>query len=109
MIVYLWDAPPRCGVSCSLEKAKEAAGITLIFGHAPTARVESARLSLSGALESAYARTGQVWQAVRSEDGMVMWEPCAVGLGRPHGRHGLARHPIGQVGHAVALDDDRSF
>jgi hypothetical protein len=29
MIIYLWDAPPRCGVSGSLEKAQEAAGTTL--------------------------------------------------------------------------------
>ena len=80
MIVYLWDAPPRCGVSGSLEKAQEAAGTTFIAGHAPSARVESARLSFSAALEPRYARTGRVWQA-HTEDGVVTWEPGDTGLG----------------------------
>src|SRR5580693_6586806 len=75
MIIYLWDAPPRCGVSGSLEKAQEAAGTTLIAGHAPSARVESARLVFSAALESAYARTGRVWQARSAKDGVITWEP----------------------------------
>jgi hypothetical protein len=81
MIIYLWDAPPRCGVSGSLEKAQEAAGTTLIAGHAPSARVESARLVFSAALESAYARTGRVWQARSAKDGVITWEPGDTGLG----------------------------
>lgn len=81
MIIYLWDAPPRCGVSGSLEKAQEAAGTTLIAGHAPSARVESARLVFSAALEPAYARTGRVWQARSAKDGVITWEPGDTGLG----------------------------
>lgn len=81
MIIYLWDAPPRCGVSGSLEKAQEAAGTTLMAGHAPSARVESARLTFSAALEPAYARTGRVWQARSPEDGVITWEPGDAGLG----------------------------
>jgi len=80
MIIYLWDAPPRCGVSGSLEKAQEAAGTTLIAGHAPSARVESARLAVSAALEPAYDRTGQVWQARSAKDGVITWEPGDTGL-----------------------------
>ena len=79
MIVYLWDAPPRCGVSGSLEKAQDAAGTTLIADHAPYARVESARLAHSVALEPAYARTGQMWQARRAEGGVITWEPGDTG------------------------------
>jgi hypothetical protein len=81
VIIYLWDAPPRCGVSGSLEKAQEAAGTTLIAGHAPSARVESARLVFSAALEPAYARTGRVWQAHSAKDGVITWEPGDTGLG----------------------------
>jgi hypothetical protein len=81
MIIYLWDAPPRCGVSCSLEKAQQAAGTTLMDGHAPSARVESARLEFSAALEPAYARTGRVWQARSAQDGVITWEPGDAGLG----------------------------
>lgn len=81
MIIYLWDAPPRCGVSGSLEKAQEAAGTTLIASHAPSARVESARLVFSAALEPAYARTGRVWQARSAKDGVITWEPGDTGLG----------------------------
>ena len=81
MIIYLWDAPPGCGVSGSLEKAQEAAGTTLIAGHAPSARVESARLVFSAALEPAYARTGRVWQARSAQDGVITWEPGDTGLG----------------------------
>src|SRR5580693_2155123 len=81
MIIYLWDAPPRCGVSGSLEKAQEAAGTTLRTGHAPSARVESARLVFSAALEPAYARTGRVWRARSAKDGMITWEPGDAGLG----------------------------
>jgi len=87
MIIYLWDAPPRCGVSCSLEEAQEAAGTTLIAGHAPSARVESARLAISAALEPAYVRTGRVWQARSAQDGVITWEPGDTGLGpRPKPR-----------------------
>jgi hypothetical protein len=75
MIVYLWEAPPRCGVSSSLEKAQETAGTILIAGSAPSARVESARLALSAALEPAYVRTGLAWQARRAEGGAIRWEP----------------------------------
>src|SRR5580700_1495921 len=88
MIIYLWDAPPRCGVSGSLEKAQEAAGTTLIAGHAPSARVESARLVFSAALESAYARTGRVWQARSAKDGVITWESGCLPATR-----GLAGHP----------------
>jgi hypothetical protein len=93
MIIYLWDAPPRCGVSGSLEKAQEAAGTTLVAGHAPAARVESARLAFSAALEPAYARTGRVWQARSAKDGVITWEPGDTGLG-PHERRFAARPPI---------------
>jgi hypothetical protein len=80
MIIYLWDAPPRCGVCGSLEMAQEAAGTTLSAGHAPSARVESARLAFSTALEPSYARTGRVWQARSAEDGVITWEPDDTGL-----------------------------
>ena len=92
MIIYLWDAPPRCGVSCSLEKAQEAAGTTLMDGHAPSARVESARLEFSAALEPAYARTGWVWQARSDQDGVITREPGDAGLG-PQRRRILAGLP----------------
>lgn len=75
MIVWLWDAPPRCGVSGSLEKAQEAAGTVLIAGSAPSARIEAARLALSTTLESAYVCTGQAWQARHAEGGAIRWEP----------------------------------
>ena len=74
MIVWLWDAPPRCGVAGSLRKAQEAAGTILIAGGARAARVESARLALSTALELAYERTGESWQARRAGRG-IRWEP----------------------------------
>jgi hypothetical protein len=77
MIIYLWEVPPRCGVSGSLGKAQEAAGTILVVDHAPSARVESARLALPVARESAYVRTGQVWQARRAEGGLITWEPEA--------------------------------
>ena len=92
MIIYLWDAPPRCGVSGSLEKAQEAAGTTLIPGHVPSARVESARLAFSAALEPEYARTGRVWQARSEKDGVITWEPGDAGLG-PQRRRILAGLP----------------
>ena len=99
MILYLWDAPPRCGVSGSLEKAQEAAGTTLIAGHAPSARVESARLAFSAALEPGYARTGQVWQA-HTKDGVVTWEPGDTRLAaRPGPR--FAGRPQVYVGHGT--------
>jgi hypothetical protein len=75
ILLYLWEAPPRCGVSGSLEKAQETAGMMLIAGSAPSACVESARLTLSTALEPAYVRTGRVWQARLAEDGAIRWEP----------------------------------
>jgi hypothetical protein len=74
VIVWLWDAPPRCGVSGSREQAQEAAGTILIAGRAPSAWVESARLALSAALEPAYVRTGQAWQAHPTEGGGLRWE-----------------------------------
>jgi hypothetical protein len=79
VILYLWEAPPRCGVSGSLERAQETAGTILIAGRAPSARVEAARLALSMALESAYVRTGQAWQARRAEGGAIRWEPTGSG------------------------------
>jgi hypothetical protein len=90
----------RCGVSCSLEKAQEAAGTTLIAGHAPSARVESARLAVSSALEPAYARTGQVWQARSAKDGVITWEP---------GDTGLAPQPEPQSGWQYANRTTASF
>jgi hypothetical protein len=45
-----------------------------VTGSAPSACVESARLTPSTALEPAYVRTGRVWQARRAEDGAIRWE-----------------------------------
>jgi len=104
MIIYLWDAPPRCGVSGSLEKAQEAAGTTLIPGHVPSARVESARLAFSAALEPEYARTGRVWQARSEKDGVITWEPGDTGLrrtatGTRRAAPGRAQPPQGRCRH----------
>jgi hypothetical protein len=78
-VVWLWEAPPRCGVSGSLEKAQEAAGMVLAAGSALTARVEAARLGTSaGTLEPTYVRTGQARQARRA-DGGIRWEPFSSG------------------------------
>jgi hypothetical protein len=72
--VWLWTAGSASGVSGSLEQAQEAAGTILTAGSAPSAQVESARLALSAALESAYQRTGQAWRARTTQSGRVHWE-----------------------------------
>jgi hypothetical protein len=75
-VLWLWDAPPRCGVSGSLQRAQAAAGTALLAGRSTLAVVEAARLATStGTLESAYLRTGQAWQASRT-DGGLCWEPA---------------------------------
>jgi hypothetical protein len=73
MIVYLWDAPPRCGVSGSLERAQALAGTAVAEGSAEGALVEAARLGLSAALEPAYVRIGVAYQASRDGCGAVAW------------------------------------
>jgi hypothetical protein len=75
MILYLWDAPPRCGVSGSLEKAQEAAATVLVAGTARSARIESALVALLSTLETGYVRTGQAWQGRRA-DGGIRWVPA---------------------------------
>lgn len=76
MIVYLWDAPPRCGVSDNEKRARAKAEVFLRGGLADAARVEAA-VAVTGirTLECGYDRTGCGWQAVRGPRGGVRWVP----------------------------------
>lgn len=75
-MVWLWDAPPRCGVSGSLEQAQTTAATAVAEGSAAPARVEAARIGLSAALEPAYVRSGVAYLGRRAACGGFSWRPA---------------------------------
>ena len=73
MIVWLWDAGSRRGISGDEGRARQAAETCLIAGQATVARVERAVTVLgSRSLVMTYQRLGCGWDARRISSG-ISW------------------------------------
>jgi hypothetical protein len=82
VIVWLWDAPgpDRCarGVTIDYARARDAARACLTADQAATALVQAAELVAgSDVLDPYYARFGRRWQARRTGNGGIRWQPLA--------------------------------
>lgn len=89
MIVWLWDAPPHCGVSGSLTQAQEVAATAMAATPEKTVVVESALVMLNAGLDMAYTRTGQQWRGSLDKDGSVRWDAAVTYTGPPGPLSGL--------------------
>jgi hypothetical protein len=79
---WLWDAPgplrSACGVSTDRTRAQQAARDCLASGQAATALVQEAELVTgSASLAPRYQRIGGSWQARRTSNGAIRWQPPA--------------------------------
>jgi hypothetical protein len=80
--LWLWDAPgpgrSARGVSTDQTGAQRAARDCLASGQAVTALVQEAELVTgSSALAPRYQRIGASWEARRTSNGAISWQPPA--------------------------------